>query len=103
MECRPCVGQFGSAFVHRFRSHDVAEQKVGSGNLSHKNDFELSGRVAIRDRMCEVGENILKAKPKRLAAFLELDPGCGRLWRPDELAAILKHQLAAPVQLDLAE
>ena len=48
-------------------------------------------------------EHILKAEPKRLAAFLEIDPGVGRLWRPNELAAIFQHQLAAPVQLDLAQ
>ena len=45
----------------------------------------------------------MKSEPQRLAAFLELDPEPGRLWRPEELAAIFKHQLAAPVQLDLAE
>jgi hypothetical protein len=71
--------------------------------MSLQNDIDLNGPVAMRDRMCDVRENILKAGPKRLAAFLEMDPGPGLLGRPDELAAIFKHQLATPVQLDLAE
>jgi hypothetical protein len=52
--------------------------------------------------MSDARKSILKAEPKRLAAFLEIDPGSGGLWRQAELAAIFKHQLAAPVQLDLA-
>ena len=53
--------------------------------------------------MCNGRENILQLEPKRLAAFLEIDPGVGRPWRQNELAAIFQHQLAAPVQLDLAD
>ena len=53
--------------------------------------------------MSDIRKNILKAEPKRLAAFLEIDPGSGSLWRLDELPAIFKHQLAAPVRLDLAD
>src|ERR1051326_5475669 len=34
---------------------------------------------------------------------LEMDSGSGRLWRADELAAIFKHQLTAPVQMDLTQ
>ena len=46
---------------------------------------------------------ILKTEPKRLAALLEIDSGSGRLWRPDELGAIFKHQLASRVNSDLAD
>ena|SRR5438093_9732349 len=53
--------------------------------------------------MCDSRENNLKAEPKRLAALLEIDQVPARVWRLDELTAIFKHQLAAPVQLDLAE
>jgi hypothetical protein len=53
--------------------------------------------------MSDVRENILKAHPKRLAGLLEMDSGSGRLWRADELAAIFKHQLTAPVQMDLTQ
>ena len=53
--------------------------------------------------MSDVRKSILKAGPERLVAFLEIDPGSGSLWRLDELAAIFKHQLAAPVQSDLAD
>src|SRR5437879_6993673 len=53
--------------------------------------------------MCDVRKHLLKAEPKRLATLLAIDQIPARLWRPDELTAIFKHQLAAPVQLDLAE
>lgn len=53
--------------------------------------------------MLDVREKMLKVEPKRLAAVLEIDPGNGRLWRQDELAVIFKHQLAAPVQMDLGK
>jgi hypothetical protein len=39
--------------------------------------------------------------PRLLAHFLEVDDAPRRLWTPDELGAILRHQLATPVQLDL--
>jgi hypothetical protein len=45
----------------------------------------------------------LKVEPKRLAALLAMDQPCARNWCPAELAAIFKHQLAAPVQLDLEQ
>ena len=48
-------------------------------------------------------KKILEAEPKRLAALLEIGQVPVRGWRPDELAAIFKHQLAAPVDLDLVE
>ena len=47
-------------------------------------------------------DNLADSKPTRLATLFELDGQDGeRVWRPDELAAILRHQLAAPVQYDL--
>jgi hypothetical protein len=45
--------------------------------------------------------SVFKAEPPRLAAMLEVEPTRGRAWHPDELAAILKHQLAAPVLEDV--
>jgi hypothetical protein len=39
--------------------------------------------------------------PRLLAQFLDVDDVSRRLWTPDELGAILCHQLATPVQLDL--
>jgi hypothetical protein len=38
---------------------------------------------------------------KSLAALLDLPPGGERLWRDEELGAILRHQLTAPLQVDL--
>lgn len=39
--------------------------------------------------------------PRLLAQFLEVEDVPRRLWSPDELGAILRHQLATSVQLDL--
>ena len=38
---------------------------------------------------------------KQLATLLDLAPDAARLWRDEELGAILRHQLTAPMQVDL--
>lgn len=43
----------------------------------------------------------LRGTPKGLAALLNSGSVTGRLWRPQELAAIFRHQLTAPVFVDL--
>jgi hypothetical protein len=42
-----------------------------------------------------------KGTPKNLAALMQSGTEAERLWRPDELAAIFRHQWSAPVLLDL--
>jgi hypothetical protein len=42
-----------------------------------------------------------KSPPKSLAAFLASGAEPARLWRPEELNAIFRHQLAAPILVDL--
>jgi hypothetical protein len=42
------------------------------------------------------------SQPGALAALMALDGAAGRLWEPGELSAILRHQLAAPLEMDLA-
>lgn len=42
-----------------------------------------------------------KSDPKLLARVMELGTAGQRLFAPEELGAILEHQLAAPVQFDL--
>jgi hypothetical protein len=39
-------------------------------------------------------------EPSRLASIVDLDPSAERLWKPQELAALLRHQLAVPVPLE---
>ena len=64
---------------------------------------------ACRDRYA-VGE-VLVQKPRqslhetdaaRLASLMDLDPAVDRAWSPDELGAVLRHQLAAPLLVDLS-
>ena len=45
--------------------------------------------------------SVFKSRPKALAALLAAREERGRLWRPDELAAIFRHQMSAPVMMDL--
>ncbi|HEX3728550.1 MAG TPA: hypothetical protein VHV47_02010 [Opitutaceae bacterium] len=45
----------------------------------------------------------LGRSPGDLAALIHSGTDQDRLWRPDELAAIFRHQLAAPVFVDLAQ
>jgi hypothetical protein len=42
-----------------------------------------------------------KTEPPQLGAMLSIDPAGGRVWADDELAAILRHQLAAQLEFDL--
>jgi hypothetical protein len=45
---------------------------------------------------------LFKSPPKSLAAFMAAGDERARLWRPDELAALFRHQLAAPILVDLS-
>ncbi len=45
--------------------------------------------------------SVFKSRPKALAALLAVREERGRLWRPDELGAIFRHQMTAPVMVDL--
>ena len=44
---------------------------------------------------------VLATDPQRLATLFDLAPDDERLWRDDELGAILRHQLTVPLQVDL--
>ena len=44
---------------------------------------------------------VFKSRPKELAALLATGEESSRLWRADELAAIFKHQVSAPMLVDL--
>jgi hypothetical protein len=44
---------------------------------------------------------VFKSGPKGLAALMETGAEGARLWRPDELAAIFRHQMSASVLVDL--
>ena len=53
-------------------------------------------------RMDRTEASILDSDPHSMAALLDLGAGDERIWNADELAAILRHQLSAPIQVDLA-
>ena len=44
---------------------------------------------------------LAKSPPKSLAAFLAAGEERARLWRPEELGAIFRHQMSAPILVDL--
>jgi len=47
-------------------------------------------------------EFVQKSDPALLAGMMDMDSDTERAWRPDELGAVLEHQLSAPVELDLS-
>lgn len=51
--------------------------------------------------MTNTKNNIFDTDRKQLASLFELSPDSERLWRDEELGAILRHQLTAPMQVDL--
>ena len=44
---------------------------------------------------------VFKSRAKELAALMATGGEQARLWRPDELAAIFRHQMSAPMLVDL--
>jgi hypothetical protein len=44
---------------------------------------------------------VLKSRANKLAALMATGEERARLWRPDELAAIFRHQMSAPMLVDL--
>jgi len=51
--------------------------------------------------MTEPGSRIYESDSHRLADLMSVDAGAERIWRPEELKAILQHQLSVPIQFDL--
>lgn len=47
-------------------------------------------------------QTLLDSDSHDMAALLDSGSDDNRIWNPAELAAILKHQLSAPIQVDLA-
>jgi hypothetical protein len=47
-------------------------------------------------------QTIINSDPRQLAALLDGAAAVDAVWQPGELAAVFRHQLAAPVQFDLA-
>jgi hypothetical protein len=45
--------------------------------------------------------DIHKSDPQLLAKLMSLDTEAGNVWQSDELGAILRHQLQAPLEFDL--
>ena len=45
--------------------------------------------------------NIFDTDRKQIANLFDLSPDTERLWRNEELSAILRHQLTTPLQVDL--
>jgi len=46
-------------------------------------------------------KKVLDSDPKQLASLFDDDDIGERIWKPDELAAILRHQLTTPLRVDL--
>ena len=45
--------------------------------------------------------SVFKSRAKKLASLLATGEERAKLWRPDELAAIFRHQMSAPMLVDL--
>ena len=51
--------------------------------------------------MTDFSDDIRSTSPSALAKMMTVHEQPKRTWRPEDLGAILKHQLATPVQVDL--
>lgn len=64
------------------------------------------GKLTVTDKRVVMSDSdtsdaVFKSRAKNLASLLASGEESARLWRPDELAAIFRHQMAAPVMVDL--
>jgi hypothetical protein len=53
--------------------------------------------------MSDAKDRVFRTEPRRLACLLDLTEIVTQPWRTQELSAILKHQLSAPIESDLAQ
>jgi hypothetical protein len=65
-------------------------------------------RINLRDPLWRVRtfvseDNLEETEPARLAEMMTLDATPPRLWSPEELGVILRHQLSVPLALDLGD
>jgi hypothetical protein len=51
--------------------------------------------------MSESASDLLKASPGQLAAVMGLGDALARVWQPEELGAVFRHQMVAAVSVDL--
>ncbi len=52
--------------------------------------------------MDKIRISIFQGSPDKLAKIIGAGKDSARIWRQEELAAVLKHQMAAPIYFDLA-
>jgi hypothetical protein len=51
--------------------------------------------------MSDSATDLLKASPGQVAAVMGLGDAAARVWQPEELGAVFRHQMVAPVSVDL--
>jgi hypothetical protein len=51
--------------------------------------------------MTKSQSDILKASPGKIAGLMDLGSHPARVWHPEELGAVYRHQMAAPISVDL--
>ena len=57
--------------------------------------------MAVSEFNSDSSEAVLKSRADKLASILASGEEGACLWQPEELAAIFKHQMAAPILVDL--
>src|SRR5580658_5883088 len=61
----------------------------------------MGGREVMSVSEFESSDAVFKSRANKLASLLASGEENTRLWRPEELAAIFRHQMAAPIIVDL--
>ncbi len=91
--CQVGPGRWGVS-----RSRQPAE---GAGLVVVEGDVFASVEGLPAYRMNESTDKIFQTNPQILARMMELEGNQPVEWRPEELGAILRHQLSAPIVFDL--
>src|SRR5271168_3421986 len=58
--------------------------------------------MAVSEFNSDSSKAVFKSRADKLASLLASGEEGARLWQPEELAAIFKHQMSAPIMVDLA-
>jgi hypothetical protein len=61
----------------------------------------MGGREVMSGSEFESSDAVFKSRANKLASLLASGEENTRLWRPEELAAIFRHQMAAPIIVDI--
>jgi hypothetical protein len=97
--CSICCKIFSGRQYNLWKSRPLARVPgLAKAGLGRQPDHWRTNRIMSE---FDSAGAVFKSQPKTLATLMSAGAEEGRLWRAEELGAIFRHQLAAPILVDL--